>query len=218
MTLITRRPSFLLGHVFLRPGSFWTKRCYRSRPVTAVRRAVARLPLRYLRRVAAVGELEAGTVGGSHGAVVRWVLPPGGVPRRCLPDALRAEPAVIPNARSQAALGAAPRRRRGRGKMAASWWRSGGAGVLRLLRGGRPVPGAGLALPARGGWRLLHGTQELLGECWAAAGLPLCGQRGASVGRSRATLLDRTGATGVWGCEARGVNAGRKEQFRPTAH
>ncbi|XP_021257777.1 pyruvate dehydrogenase protein X component, mitochondrial isoform X1 [Numida meleagris] len=47
--------------------------------------------------------------------------------------------------------------------MAASWWRSGGAGVLRLLRGGRPVLGAGLSLPARGGWRLLHGTQELLG-------------------------------------------------------
>uniref|UniRef100_A0A8C2TUP6 Acetyltransferase component of pyruvate dehydrogenase complex n=1 Tax=Coturnix japonica TaxID=93934 RepID=A0A8C2TUP6_COTJA len=46
--------------------------------------------------------------------------------------------------------------------MAASWWRSGGAGVMRLLRGGRPVLGAGLALPARGGWRLLHGTQELL--------------------------------------------------------
>ncbi|XP_065611063.1 pyruvate dehydrogenase protein X component, mitochondrial [Cyrtonyx montezumae] len=47
--------------------------------------------------------------------------------------------------------------------MAASWWRSGGAGVLRLLRGARPVPGAGLGLPARGGWRLLHGTHELLG-------------------------------------------------------
>ncbi|NXJ10179.1 ODPX protein, partial [Odontophorus gujanensis] len=47
--------------------------------------------------------------------------------------------------------------------MAASWWRSGGAGVLRLLRGARSVPGAALAVPARGGWRLLHGTHELLG-------------------------------------------------------
>ncbi|NXC38477.1 ODPX protein, partial [Penelope pileata] len=47
--------------------------------------------------------------------------------------------------------------------MAASVWRSGGAGVLRLLLGGRPPLGAGLSLPARGGWRLLHGTRELLG-------------------------------------------------------
>ncbi|NWX56352.1 ODPX protein, partial [Promerops cafer] len=48
--------------------------------------------------------------------------------------------------------------------MAASLWLSGGGErVLRLLRAGRSVLGAGLSLPARAGWRHLHGTRELLG-------------------------------------------------------
>lgn len=51
------------------------------------------------------------------------------------------------------------------GKMAASLWLSGGGErVLRLLRAGRSALGAGLSLPARAGWRHLHGTRELLGE------------------------------------------------------
>lgn len=52
-----------------------------------------------------------------------------------------------------------------RSKMAASLWLScGGKRVARLLLGGRPVLGAGVSFPARGGWRHLHGTRELLGE------------------------------------------------------
>ncbi|KAF1451501.1 Pyruvate dehydrogenase protein X component, mitochondrial, partial [Spheniscus demersus] len=48
--------------------------------------------------------------------------------------------------------------------MAASLWLScGGKRVARLLLGGRPVLGAGVSFPARGGWRHLHGTRELLG-------------------------------------------------------
>ncbi|NXU16520.1 ODPX protein, partial [Pardalotus punctatus] len=48
--------------------------------------------------------------------------------------------------------------------MAASLWLSGsGERVLRLLRAGRSALGAGLSLPARAGWRHLHGTRELLG-------------------------------------------------------
>ncbi|NWU20116.1 ODPX protein, partial [Dyaphorophyia castanea] len=48
--------------------------------------------------------------------------------------------------------------------MAASLWLSGGGErVLRLLRAGRSALGAGLSLPARAGWRHLHGTRELLG-------------------------------------------------------
>ncbi|KAF4790210.1 Pyruvate dehydrogenase protein X component [Turdus rufiventris] len=48
--------------------------------------------------------------------------------------------------------------------MAASLWLSGGGErLLRLLRAGRSALGAGLSLPARAGWRHLHGTRELLG-------------------------------------------------------
>ncbi|XP_059330644.1 pyruvate dehydrogenase protein X component, mitochondrial [Ammospiza nelsoni] len=48
--------------------------------------------------------------------------------------------------------------------MAASLWLSGGGErLLRLLRAGRSALGAGLSLPARPGWRHLHGTWELLG-------------------------------------------------------
>ncbi|XP_009271936.1 PREDICTED: pyruvate dehydrogenase protein X component, mitochondrial [Aptenodytes forsteri] len=48
--------------------------------------------------------------------------------------------------------------------MAASLWLScGGKRVTRLLLGGRPVLGAGVSFPARGGWRRLHGTRELQG-------------------------------------------------------
>lgn len=180
-TSVARGLSFLLGQVFLRPGlkpgSFWTKPA-----TTAVRRAVARPPPLYLRCVAAVGEFEAVAAGGSHGAGACA----GSCRREACLGPLPQTPAVARRTAGrgrscfsiQAARGAAPRRQWGRGKMAASWWRSGGAGVLRLLRGGRPVLGAGLAVPARGGWRFLHGTQELLGECWAAAGLLPCGESG----------------------------------------
>lgn len=55
--------------------------------------------------------------------------------------------------------------------MAASLWLSGGGErLLRLLRAGRSALGAGLSLPARAGWRHLHGTRELLGE-WRAGAL-----------------------------------------------
>ncbi|XP_009462302.1 PREDICTED: pyruvate dehydrogenase protein X component, mitochondrial [Nipponia nippon] len=48
--------------------------------------------------------------------------------------------------------------------MAASLWLScGGKAVVRLMLGGRPALGAGVPFPARGGWRHLHGTRELLG-------------------------------------------------------
>ncbi|KAF1660016.1 Pyruvate dehydrogenase protein X component, mitochondrial, partial [Aptenodytes patagonicus] len=48
--------------------------------------------------------------------------------------------------------------------MAASLWLScGGKRVTRLLLGRRPVLGAGVSFPARGGWRRLHGTRELQG-------------------------------------------------------
>lgn len=59
----------------------------------------------------------------------------------------------------------------GRAKMAASLWLSGGGErLLRLLRAGRSALGTGLSLPARPGWRHLHGTWELLGE-WRAGAL-----------------------------------------------
>lgn len=65
--------------------------------------------------------------------------------------------------------------RSGRGKMAASLWLSGGGErLLRLLRAGRSALGAGLSLPARAGWRHLHGTRELLGE-WRWGGCPALG-------------------------------------------
>ncbi|KAM6274822.1 pyruvate dehydrogenase protein X component, mitochondrial [Porphyrio hochstetteri] len=48
--------------------------------------------------------------------------------------------------------------------MAASLWLScSGRGMVRLLLGGRPALGTGVSFPARGGWRCLHGTRELLG-------------------------------------------------------
>lgn len=48
--------------------------------------------------------------------------------------------------------------------MAAYLWLScGGKGVARLLLAGRPALGVGVSFTARGGWRRLHGTRELLG-------------------------------------------------------
>ncbi|XP_072720076.1 pyruvate dehydrogenase protein X component, mitochondrial isoform X1 [Ciconia boyciana] len=48
--------------------------------------------------------------------------------------------------------------------MAASLWLScGSKGVARWLLGGRLALGTGVSFPARGGWRHLHGTRELLG-------------------------------------------------------
>lgn len=55
------------------------------------------------------------------------------------------------------------------GKMAASLWLScsGGRGMINLLLGRNVVRGALASLPHAVGWKFLHKSGELLGECLA---------------------------------------------------